>query len=51
MKVMSLLLSLCLTLNLLAASGPVQEIERQVDEYQHALTVEWDQKDQKFYEE
>lgn len=50
MKLLSVLLSLCLTFNVLAASGTVGELERQLDEYQYVMTVEWDQKDQAFQE-
>lgn len=50
MKLLSILLSLCLTFNVLAASGTISEFERSLDEYQYALTVEWDQKDQVVYE-
>lgn len=50
MKLISALLCLCLTFNVLAASGTVQELERALDEYQYALTVEWDQKDASFME-
>lgn len=45
---MSIILSLCFTLNVLAASGTVQEFERAFDDYQYSLNVEWDQKDQDF---
>lgn len=48
MRFISALLCLCLTFNVMAASGTVQEFERALDEYQYSLTVEWDQKDQKF---
>lgn len=51
MKLISLLLSFCLTFNVMAASGAISELERQLDDYHYALTVEWDQKDQQFYEE
>lgn len=48
MRLISALLCFCLTFNVMAASGTVQELERAVDEYQYALTVEWDQKDSTF---
>jgi hypothetical protein len=35
----------------MAASGTVQELERALDEYQYALTIEWDQKDSTFMTE
>lgn len=50
MRLLSILLSLCITFNVLAASGSIQELERHIDDYQYILTVEWDQKDQKFYD-
>lgn len=48
MRLISALLCLCLTFNVMAASGTVGELEKALDEYQYALTVEWDQKDQAF---
>ena len=48
MRLISALLCLCFTFNVLAASGAAQELERALDEYQYALTVEWDQKDASF---
>jgi hypothetical protein len=48
MRVISLLLSLCFTFNVMASTGTVQELEKAIDEYQFAMTVEWDQKDQSF---
>lgn len=50
MKITSLLVMLCFTFNVLAGAGTVQELERQFDDYQYAMTVEWDQKDSKFQE-
>lgn len=51
MRIISLIVLLCFSLNSFASTGTVQELERQLDEYEFALTVEWDQKDQKFYKE
>ena len=48
MRFISALLCLCLTFNVMAASGTVSELEKALDEYQYSLTVEWDQKDQAF---
>ncbi len=45
MRFISALLCFCLTFNVMAASGTVQELEKAIDDYQFALTVEWDQKD------
>ena len=47
-KLLSLLLVLCFSANVIA--GSTSGLERALDEYQFALTVEWDQKDQKFYD-
>ncbi len=46
-KLFSLLLVLCFSANVFA--GSTASLERAMDEYQFALTVEWDQKDQKVY--
>ena len=51
MRLLAILLSFCITFNVLASSGTIQELERQIDEYQYVLTVEWDQKDKKFYDD
>lgn len=51
MKVMSLVLSLIFTMNVFAASGTVGEFERSLDNLQYSMTVEWDQKDQEFYDQ
>lgn len=50
MKFLSLVLTFCLTANVLAASAPLVELEKSFDEYQYKVTVEWDQKDKAFYE-
>lgn len=50
MKILSIILSLCLTMNVLAASGTVSEFEKSLDHLQYSLTVEWDQKNQDVYE-
>jgi len=47
MKFVALLLSFLITFNVMASS--VSELERQIDDYQYSMTVEWDQKDQAFY--
>ncbi len=46
MKLLSLLICLCFTMNVFAASN----LESVFDDYQYALTVEWDQKDKNFME-
>ena len=50
MKFLALALSLCMTLNVLAASGTTIALERELDAYQYAMTVDWDQNDQIVYE-
>ena len=50
MRIFSLLLAFCLSLNVMASTGTVQEFERAIDEYYYDLSVEWDQKDQAFYD-
>jgi hypothetical protein len=37
-------------MNVMAATGSASALEKAVDEYQYALSVEWDQKDVKFYD-
>ncbi len=50
MRFVAFILSLCLTMNVIAASTGQLQLERELDEYNYALSVEWDQKDWKFYE-
>ncbi len=50
MRFVSILVALVFSLNVMASTGTVQELERHMDEYQYALSVEWDQKNQAFYE-
>ncbi len=50
MRFVALLLSLCLTMNVFAASAGQLQLERELDEYNYVLSVEWDQKDKSFYE-
>jgi hypothetical protein len=49
-KLVALVLLLCLSLNTFAASGSIQELSNAIDDYQYAMSVEWDQKDQAFKE-
>jgi hypothetical protein len=51
MRFISLMLSLCLTFNVMAHSGTIQELERSFDEYHYSLSVEWDQQDPAFLEQ
>lgn len=46
-KLMSLVLALSFSMNVFA-SAATSELEKSIDSYQYAMTVEWDQKDQKF---
>jgi hypothetical protein len=49
MRFVSLLVAFCFSLNVMASTGTVQELERSLDDYHYALSVEWDQKDPAFY--
>lgn len=51
MKLISLLVAICFTMNVFASTGTIQQFERALDEYHYALSVEWDQKDIKFQEQ
>lgn len=48
MKIISIFVAFCFTMNVFASTGSFQEIERAIDDYQFAMTVEWDQKDKEF---
>lgn len=50
MRLVSLLVAFCFSMNVMASTGSVQELERLMDDYTYTLSVEWDQKDQAFYE-
>lgn len=50
MRIVSLLVAFCFSLNVMASTGTVAELERAMDDYHYNLSVEWDQKDQKFYD-
>ena len=50
MRIISFLVAFCFSLNVMASTGTIQELERHMDDYQYALSVEWDQEDQAFYE-
>lgn len=47
MKFVAILLSFLITFNVMASS--VQSLESAMDDFHYSLTVEWDQKDQTFY--
>lgn len=49
MRIISLLVAFCFSFNVMASSGTVEAFERLLDNYSYDLTVEWDQKDQNFY--
>lgn len=46
-KLLSIVLALTFSVNVFSATA-VSELEKSLDNYQYAMTVEWDQKDQKF---
>lgn len=50
MKFFSLIIALCFTMNVFAASGSLQAFEIALDDYQYSMSVEWDQKDKVFQE-
>lgn len=50
MRIVSLFLALCFSLNVMASTGTIQQLEKSLNEYQYSLSVEWDQKDQAFYD-
>lgn len=50
MRIISLLVAFCFSMNVMASTGTIQELERAMDDYQYALTVEWDQKDQAIFQ-
>lgn len=48
MKILAFFMSLCLSFNLLAST--TRELEAAMDEYQYALSVEWNQQDKDVFE-
>lgn len=50
MKLLSLIVALCFTMNVFASTGSLDAFEAAMDDYQYAMSVEWDQKDVKFQE-
>lgn len=50
MRIISLVVAFCFSLNVMASTGTVQELEKHLDDFHYALNVEWDQKDPVFYE-
>lgn len=50
MKYLSIIIILCFSLNAMASTGTLKELENAIDNYQYAMTVEWDQKDVSFKE-
>lgn len=49
-RLIAFILLFTFTFNVFASTGTLQELEKSLDEYQYALTVEWDQKDMQFQE-
>lgn len=50
MRFMFLIVAFCFSFNVMASTGTIQELESALNSYQYSLSVEWDQKDQKFYD-
>lgn len=50
MKIVSLMIALCFSMNVFAANGSIRAFEMILDDYQYAMSVEWDQKDVMFQE-
>ncbi len=46
MKLVSMLVALCFTANVFAATGTASALQQTFDNYQYSMSVEWDQKDQ-----
>lgn len=51
MKILSIALSFCFMVNSFAASVGSDQLDHLLDEYQYAVTVEWDQQDKAYYEQ
>jgi hypothetical protein len=50
MRFVSLVVAFCFSLNVMASTGTVVELEKTLDDYNYSLSVDWDQKDQAFYD-
>jgi hypothetical protein len=50
MRIVSLLVAICFSFNVMASTGTIQQLESSLNDYQYSLSVEWDQKDQAFYD-
>ena len=48
MKLISIFVLVCFSLNVFSATGTLEALERDFDNYQYAVTVDWDQKDDAF---
>jgi hypothetical protein len=48
MRIISFVLCLCFSLNVLATPGTVSDLERLFDDYNYSVSVDWDQQDQTF---
>lgn len=48
MKIISLLIALCFSLNVLASSNTIEAFDKALNDYQYTMNVEWDQKDENF---
>lgn len=47
-KILSSFVLFCFTINVMASTNSVQALEKHLDNYEYAMTVEWDQKDIEF---
>lgn len=47
-KILSAILAMCFTFTASASTGAIQGLEQALNDYQYTMTVEWDQKDEKF---
>lgn len=51
MKFLSIFLSFCFMVNSFSAMARGENLKELMDDYEYALTVEWDQKDKKFFDD
>lgn len=51
MKVVSLFIALCFSMNILASTDSIKAFEALLDDYHYTMSVDWDQKDQVFQTE
>ena len=51
MKFISLLMTFCISLNVMAANGSIEGLEQAFNDYQYSITVDWNQEDESFKKE